>query len=176
MEHRDWVRLGRAFAEARKKIPLSQVEAGARLHVSRTPIQAIERGRQSNGQPFTKITGTMRSYAGLVGWTEDSIDRILDGGDPKTLPQPAEAPAPAAMDTPSGLSPAVEMELHSGETVDSTVLHLGPGENDARVVVIVKGGENATKEEMQEAVRQWNRARRHLQSITSDSESGSDQQ
>lgn len=166
-----WVRLGHAFAEARRKIPLTQEEAAERLHVSRTPIQAIERGRQSNGKDFTKVTSTMRSYARLVGWTEDSIDKVLAGDDPST----AERPEPKAMETPAGLSPAVEMELHSGETVDSTVLHLGPGENDARVVVIVKGGENATKAEMEEAVRQWNRARRHLQSITSDAESAPDQ-
>ncbi|WPO73968.1 helix-turn-helix domain-containing protein [Streptomyces sp. KN37] len=167
---RDWVRLGRAFAEARKGVPLTQEEVAERLHVSRTPVQAIERGRQSNGKNFTKVTSTMRSYARLVCWTEDSIDQVLAGGDPRVIETPEAArPHPLA-----GLSPAVEMELHSGETVDQTVLHLGPNESDARVVVIVKSGENATKEEMDEAMRQWSRARRHLQSITSDPEATPD--
>ena len=71
---RDWERLGRAFAAARKAAEMSQVEAADQLHVSRTAVQAIERGRQSNGAPFLKITSTMRAYARLIGWTGGLAD------------------------------------------------------------------------------------------------------
>lgn len=169
---RDWRRLARAFAEARRAIGLTQEEAAAELHVSRGPIQAIERGRQSNGKDFTKVTGTMRAYARLVRWTEDSIDRVLDGGDP----QQEEAPPPPVTptDPASDLPLAVAMELRSGRTLDSTVVHIGPEESDARIIVVLKGNPDITEEQVEELMRDWRKQRRHLQGVATETDATPD--
>lgn len=164
---RDWERLGRAFAEGREAIGLTQVAVAKELHVSRTPIQAVERGRQPNGRPFAKVTGTMRAYARLLGWTEESPDLVADGGDPVAAPtQPAhEGPE-------SDLPPAVDRELRSGKTLDHAVVHLS-GENDSddvRIVVILQGSEDMTEEEIDRRFEQWRRTRRHLQAIPGESD------
>lgn len=169
---RDWKRLGRALADARDALGLSQVQAAEQLHVSRTPIQAIERGRQSNGKPFTKITNTMRAYARLVGWTEDSPDSVLDG-EPPTIQSAPAAPEPAAVGAArSSLPPAVELELRSGETLDSAVIHLGGDndEDDTRIIVVLKGAEGMSDEELDRRWQQYRKARRHLQGVASESE------
>jgi len=160
---RDWERLGRAFAKARTAAGLTQEQVAERLHVSRTPIQAIERGRQPNGKVFTKVTATMRAYARLVGWTEESADLILNGQEPESATQPV---SPAG-ESKSDLPPAVERELRSGKTIDSTVVHLsGEGDaDDVRIVVILKGAENISEEEIDRRYEQWRRTRRHVQAI-----------
>lgn len=170
---RDWKRLGEAFAEARKAAGLTQVEVAERLSVTRTPIQAIERGIQPNGSLFSKVTGTMRAYARLVGWTENSPALILDGREPEPATRPVSEP-PA--EHPSDLSPAIDRELRSGKTLDHTVVHLsGEGdEDDVRIVVILKGAENMTEEEIDRRYEQWRRARRQLQALPSDSEAPHD--
>src|SRR3954454_21979062 len=119
---RDWERLGRAFAKARTAAGLTQEQAAEQLHVSRTPVQAIERGRQPNGKAFAKVTATMRAYVRLVGWTEQSPDRILDGQEPEPATQPVSAPAESPK---SDLPPAVDRELRSGKTLDHAVVNLG---------------------------------------------------
>lgn len=164
---RDWERLGKTFADARKEAGLSQVEVAEQLHVSRTAVQAIERGRQSGG-PFTKVTGTMRSYARLLGWTEQSPDLIADGGDPEPFTAPA---AETHTEAKTGLPPAIERELRSGETLDHTVVHLGSEtDDDTRIIVVLKGAEDISEEELDKLWQQWRRTRRHLQAIPGESD------
>lgn len=163
---RDWERLGEAFAEARTEHGLTQVEVAERLSVTRTPIQAIERGRQANGSAFTKVTATMRAYARLVGWTEGSPDRILNGQEP----EPATQPVSQAAETKYDLPPAIDLELRSGETLDSTVVHLGPEEDDTRIIVVLKGAEDLSEDELERLWRDWRRTRRRLQGMSSDND------
>lgn len=162
---RDWEKLGKAFAAARKTIGLTQPEAADQLDVSRTTVQAIERGRQSNGAPFDKVTATMRAYARLVGWTETSPALVLEGGEPQPAPDPQAADQP-----PSDLPPAVDRELRSGKTLDTTVVHLGSEDDDTRIIVVLKGGDSMTEEEIDEAWQKWRRTRRHLQAIPGESD------
>jgi len=158
-----WEHLGRSFAAAREATGLTQVQAAEALGVSRTPIQAVERGRQSNGQPFTKVTGTMRAYARLVGWTEASPSRILNGQEPEPATQPAP---PEGAEAKSGLPTAVDRELRSGKTLDHTVVHLGgEDDDDTRIIVVLKGAEDISEEELDRLWQQWRRTRRHLQAI-----------
>lgn len=158
----DWVRLGRAFAAKREEAGYTQVSAAEALGVSRSPIQAIERGRQSNGQPFTKVTQTMRAYAQLIGWTQDSPQRILDGQEPV---KPA-LPAADTDESRYGLPAAVDRELRSGETLDHAVVNLGgETDDDTRLIVVLKGAENLTEEEIDRLWQKWRRARRQLQAI-----------
>lgn len=164
----DWKRLGREFATQRETVGLTQVTAAQALGVSRTPIQAIERGRQSNGSPFTKVTQTMRAYARLIGWTENSPQAILDGGNPEPAGSPAEASTPAHS---AGLPPAIDLELRSGKTLDSTVVHLGEeDDDDTRIIVVLKGAEDLSDEELDELWRKWRKTRRHLQAIPGESD------
>lgn len=159
----DWERLGRTFAMGREAAKLTQVGAAKALNVSRTPIQAIERGRQSNGQPFTKVTQTMRAYARLLDWTEDSPTRILDGQGP----EPATQPVPARDAEPMpDLPPAVDRELRSGKTLDHAVVNLSSDEDDdTRIIVVLQGAENMTDEEIDRAWEKWQRTRRRIQAI-----------
>lgn len=169
---RDWERLGEAFAEARKRADLTQVEVAERLSVTRTPIQAIERGRQANGSPFTKVTATMRGYARLVGWTEDSPARILQGQEPEPATQPASTQAPEAR---SDLPPAIDRELRSGKTLDHAVVNLGSEtDDDTRLIVVLKGAEDMTEDEIDALWRKWRRTRRQLQAIPGESDATQD--
>lgn len=164
----DWERLGRAFAAGREEAGLTQVSAAKALSVSRTPIQAIERGRQSNGQPFTKVTGTMRVYARLIGWTEDSPARILNGQGPEQATQPVSG---ASAESKSDLPPAVDRELRSGKTLDHAVVNLGlDDDDDTRLIVVLKGAEDMTEEEIDRAWQRWRRTRRHLQAMPGESD------
>ncbi|MEU6661197.1 helix-turn-helix domain-containing protein [Streptomyces sp. NPDC046821] len=169
---RDWERLGRAFADAREALGLTQVQVAERLHVSRTPIQAIERGSQGKGKAFTKVSNTMRSYARLLDWTDDSPDNVLAGGEPTRIPAAAAAPAPER--PKSDLPPAVELELRSGQTLDSMVIPLGPADEDTRIVVILKGAQDMTEEELDRRWQQYRKARRHLQDVANESETTPD--
>ncbi|GAA2192842.1 helix-turn-helix transcriptional regulator [Streptomyces bangladeshensis] len=168
---RDWKRLGDAFAEARKAADLTQVEVAERLSVTRTPIQAIERGRQANGSAFTKVTATMRAYARLLGWTEDSPARILRGEEPEPASQPTAAPG---SESGSDLPPAVDRELRSGKTLDHTVVHLGGEDDDTRIIVVLKGAEDISEEELDELWKKWSKTRRHIQAIPGESDTPQD--
>ncbi|MGW3196236.1 helix-turn-helix domain-containing protein [Streptomyces sp. NPDC001118] len=165
---RDWERLGEAFAEARKAATLTQVEVAERLSVTRTPIQAIERGRQANGSPFTKVTATMRAYARLLGWTENSPTRILRGEEP----EPATQVVPGSSSEPSSdLPPAVDRELRSGKTLDHAVVNLGSEtDDDSRLIVVLKGSEDMTEEEIDKLWQKWRRTRRQLQASAGESD------
>lgn len=165
---RDWKRLGREFAEARRAVGLTQVEAAERLSVTRAPIQGIERGIQGNGRPFSRVTRTMRAYARLVGWTDGSPARILDGQEPEPATQPVSE---RAAEPSTGLPPAVDLELRSGRTLDSTVVHLRPeDDDDTRIIVVLKGADDLTEEELTRLWQQWRRTRRQLQAMPSDPE------
>ena len=168
---RDWERLGRGFAAARKGAGLSQVQAAERLHVSRTAVQAIERGRQARNEPFTKISATMRAYARLVGWTENSPDLVADGGDPE-LALARDNDAETVAESPkSELPPAVDRELRSGKTLDHTVVNLSSDtDDDTRIIVVLQGAEDMTEEEIDKAWQKWRRTRRHLQAIPGESD------
>lgn len=161
---RDWSRLGAHLAQARKNAGLKQPELAARISVGRATIQNIEAGKA-----FKNITPAIRDYAEAVGWTYDSVARVLDGGDPAPAPTEAE-PARRASDLPAD----VDLELRSGQTLGSTVVHLGPKDSDARIVVVLKGDSDMTEEQVEEAVKEWRRRRRHLQGVTPDAESSPD--
>lgn len=167
----DWERLGRTFAAARRSKGLTQQEAADALHVSRAPIQAIERGRQSNGSDFIKVTRSMRDYARLVGWTPDSPTLILNEQEPEPATEPVSTHAPP----PSDLPPAVERELRSGKTLDHAVVNIGSAEDDdTRIIVVLKGAENMSEEDIDKAWQKWRRTRRQLQANPGETETPQD--
>lgn len=132
---------------------LTQVEVAERLGVTRTPVQSIERGDTRK-----KITGTMRSYARLVGWTDDSVDSVLAGGEPR--PVPVEEPQSEAK--PSGgvvrdLPLRITQALGEGPLIDATVLDLGPNQLGGRMIVVVRGEPDASEDVIAEDMEAWAR-------------------
>lgn len=160
---RDWARLGRALAQAREAINLTQVEIAERVGVTRTPIQAIE-----HGKPFKKVTGTIRDYARIVGWLDGSVEAVLDGGEP-TLAAPAAelapaepAPSPSVSRLPLRVRRALE---ESGEVLDAQVIDLGPGQGSTRLIVVAKGKPGASPEELARALEEWSDRDLHQRGI-----------
>lgn len=148
-----WLLLGRALREGRTRAGLTQVGVADAIGVSRTPIQAIERGAG-----FDKVTGTMRSYARLVGWTNDSIDAVLAGGQPRYQDDPE-----GSSDRDSDLPLLILDELKEGRLLAADVLDLDRYGAGARMIVVVRGEADATPEEIKRDLVAWRRARRHLQ-------------
>ncbi|MFF8590044.1 helix-turn-helix domain-containing protein [Streptomyces sp. NPDC015220] len=164
---RDWSRLGAKLAQARRTMGLKQPELAQRISVGRATIQNIEAGKS-----FKNITPAIRAYAEAVGWTHDSAARVLAGGEPETAQPLADTDAHTGV---SDLPPDVAMELRNGRTLGSTVVHLGPKGTDARMVVLLKGGVDMTPEEINEALQEWRRRRRHLQETTPDTGAPTDE-
>ncbi|MEU2755980.1 helix-turn-helix transcriptional regulator [Streptomyces albidoflavus] len=158
---RDWVRLGRALAEGRKEAGLTQAEAASRLDTSVSTVQAIERGGT-----WAKPTPTIRAYVRLVGWTDDSVERVLAGGEPSRVVEATAdlsvAGAEPGAPVPDGLPLRVAAELASGPLLDTMVIQL-PGGGQA--VVVARGKEGGSPEEIQAALEAWRRAQPQLQEI-----------
>lgn len=143
------------MAVARKQQHLTQVEVADRLGVTRTPIQAIERGTT-----FNRVTGTIRAYAQLLGWTPDSPERVLRGEEPVQSSAGQTASAATA-----GLPMTVQEELErDAPLVDTEVIQLPDGTS---VTVIAKGAsKNPTPEERQRNLEAWRRVQTALREIT----------
>lgn len=155
---RDWARLGSAFADARETAGFTQTEVAERIGVTRTPIQAIERGTA-----FKKVTGTMRSYARVVGWTSDSIEKVLAGGAPAYEEVSGSVPHREAL---ASLPLAILDQLKSdGPLIDATVISLPSAKADVHMTIVVRGEPNATPEEIRDALLAWRRTQKHLQNL-----------
>ncbi|MET9304946.1 helix-turn-helix transcriptional regulator [Streptomyces cellulosae] len=153
-------RLGQALQAARegRRPKLTQPEAARQLGVGRSTVQNIERGQ------FVRINRTVRQYAELLGWPEGAVERVAAGGSVDEVAQERET---ANADTPT-LPPAVQYELQTNETLDSTVISLGPDEDDGQVIVVLQGRKGATPDEVARIAARYRRARRYLQGLASD--------
>ncbi|MDX3354698.1 helix-turn-helix transcriptional regulator [Streptomyces sp. ME01-24h] len=161
---RDWVALGRAFASARKALDgMSQVQAAERLGVERGTIQGIERGISR-----AKVTPTMRSYARLVRWTDDSIDSVLAGGDPSLVEADAREARTPSDDAFDGLPVRIRAELRKGQVLDTGVYDLSPEGSDVQMIVVIQGPSDATAEQIDEYMETVRRAERRLRRIADD--------
>ena len=157
--NQEFVRLGEELKAAReqRRPKLSQQAAADALGVGRSTVQKMERGE--GGQ--VTVT-TVRGYARLLGWTDASVDQVLAGGKPVLA---SEAPGDSGPAPALGLSPAVEYELRSGETVDSQVFNLGPDEDDGHIIVVVQGKKGMSPEQLERIAARSRAVRRRLQGI-----------
>ncbi|MFH8753004.1 helix-turn-helix domain-containing protein [Streptomyces rimosus] len=160
---RDWMRLGDAIRRERKAAGMSQPALGEALGVSRATIQAIERGAE-----FKKPTPTHRAAAAHFRWTPDSLDAVLAGGEPAYADADQRAATFIANTegaTPADLPLRIKTALADGPLLDATVLTL-PGDDDddpdAQMVVIVKGREGATPEQVRRALLRWEKTEAQL--------------
>lgn len=162
----DWDRLGAALQAARQAMTpeLTQDELAAELGVGRSTIQNIERG-----QVFKKPSPTIRAFARRVGWTEDSVDRVLAGGEPILAAEPSTE-APGYYYPFPGLPLRIKHELKSeGEVVDTVVIPLGDG---GSAVVVVRNPPNATPEQRQRNLDAWLRMQAQLRELDYSDENG----
>lgn len=143
-----WTRLGEAFAEGRGSQNLTQEDVVDRTGLSLSTVQAIERGG-----PFRGITASMRLYAVLLGWAPGSIETVLEGGQPTQIP-PATSQAGI-----KGLPYRMAKALEDGTALDTRLRTIGPG---GEIVLIIKGREGATPEEMGAILREWEQQEGHL--------------
>ncbi|MFJ5638709.1 helix-turn-helix domain-containing protein [Streptomyces sp. NPDC093223] len=160
----DFARLGEQLKAARqaRRPRVSQTDAAGALGVGRSTIQKME--SDSVGQV---TRSTVLVYAQWLGWTEDSVDRVLDGGDPAI----GDSTKPAVRPVPDlGLTPEVEYELRAGKVLGSQVFNLGPDDSDGQIIVLLQGKKDATPEEVERIAARYRRARRHLQGIASESD------
>ena len=72
----DWQRLGAAIKQARGT--LTQQELAERAGVTDTTIRVLETARRTNFR-----SATLRAVSTAVGWTPDSAERVLRGGEPR---------------------------------------------------------------------------------------------
>ncbi|WP_327436115.1 helix-turn-helix domain-containing protein [Streptomyces sp. NBC_01201] len=157
MDH--WVRLGDRFKAARAthEPKLTQEDVQRALDVSRATVQNIERGK-----PFSRPSPSHRAYARLVGWTDDSVDQVLAGGEPTRVTDADPAPIEQSAPVPDGLPLRIAEELATGQLLDTMVIRL-PGGGQA--VVVARGKEGGSPEEIQAALEAWRRAQPQLQEI-----------
>jgi transcriptional regulator with XRE-family HTH domain len=170
---RDWTRLGRALAAARRAMDgrPTQQQLAEIVGVSRATVQAVERGK-----PFTKITPTLRAVERAVGWKEGSLESVLAGAEPA----PARAglrgglfadPYAAAADRPvlaGGLPLRVVQELSEGEVLDTEVLDLtGPGSRCKMIVVLKRERDSGEidAERLRAELAAWSRVQRRIRRI-----------
>ncbi|MCX4778107.1 helix-turn-helix domain-containing protein [Streptomyces sp. NBC_01264] len=156
----DCARLGEALKAARLALrpKLTQEEVAVALGVSRATVQNIEQGK-----PFKRVSPTIRAFAELVGWTPDSPERILAGGDPiRGNPVDAENSRRSSVE---GLPMTVQDELErDGAVVETAVIQLPDGTS---VTVVVKGAsKNPTPEERQRHLRAWRRMQPMLHELS----------
>lgn len=155
-------RLGEALQAARegRRPKLTQPEAARQLGVGRSTVQNIERGQ------FVRVNRTVREYAKLLGWPDGAADRVAAGGPLEDDTAGGETATADALPLP----PAVEYELRTNETLDSTVISLGPDEDDGHVIVVLQGRKGATPEEVARIAERYRKARRYLQALATETD------
>lgn len=167
---RDWVRLGNAFRADRERQRRTQKEVATALGAAKTSIQDIERGHE-----YTKPTRTIHAYAELLGWTRDSVDSVLAGGD-ESHGHGSASPAPARLQASgeAAREALADVELDGqrlplrivhelsddGALLDTTVIKIG---EKGRAVIIVKGDPGVTPDELVDELRAWAEARARLE-------------
>lgn len=154
----DWKRLGDALAAAREGITprVSQEEAARTLGLGRSTIQKMERGH-----PYQKIQPSHRVYARWLGWTDDSIEAVLSGGEPtmRAVEHAGEPEAEALASPPAsvgGLSVRIlEALTQGGPLLDSDVIKFRSTSGREVTAVVVARTEEGTPEELSRDLREF---------------------
>lgn len=160
---RNWARLGTALKAARVAQGLEQQQAAEAIGVKRGALHNIERGG------IAKLTPTIRTYARLVGWTDDSPERVLAGEEPVLRePEPSNAiPAdqlPESISAPD-LSLRIRQALQEGPLLDSQVFTVPTPGGDVLATIVVRGKPTSSPEDLQKALLAWREREPELQRL-----------
>ncbi|GAA2630144.1 helix-turn-helix transcriptional regulator [Streptomyces axinellae] len=163
----DWGRLGAELKKARKAARITQETMAEQLGVSRSAIQAIDRGDSK------RVTPTIRAYAQAIGWDSTAVATVLAGGNAKLTEPEGRQTEPgdtseARGDAPADLPLRVVHSLSEGTLIDATVIDLPVSSTDVRMTVVVRGKPGASPDEIKKALEAWERAERHLQHLDDD--------
>jgi transcriptional regulator with XRE-family HTH domain len=167
---RDWVRLAREIAAERERAGMTQLQLAAAVGVGRSAIQKLERGHE-----YSRIQPVHRAVARVLGWTEASIELILDGGAPEAAAAKQEE-TPSGPDLDADLSDLPLRVLHAigaGRLVDSAVINLDPDDPEATATLVLKRGAraDASPEQLREDLRKWSELQRAARRIYGDDQS-----
>lgn len=143
-----WARLGHALKAARASQQMEQQDVVAQIGVKRGAVRNIEQGN------IAKITPTIRAYARMVGWTEDSVERVLAGHSPIYAEQAASPQAPESQLAPSDLSIRVQQALQQGPLIDSRVTEVITSSGRVKATIVVRGEEGTSQEQLLAALRE----------------------
>ncbi|MDX3162381.1 helix-turn-helix transcriptional regulator [Streptomyces scabiei] len=143
-----WTRLGEKLRAARIAIDLEQQQIAAQVGIGRRAIGNIEHGA------VAKLTPTIREYARIVGWTDDSPERVLAGDEPVLRNAQAEAVSGsqgrgAALD----LAVDVQESLRQGPLLQSQVVEVKTPAGKVRATIVLRGEEGQSPEELLAALR-----------------------
>ncbi|MBW1603451.1 XRE family transcriptional regulator [Streptomyces sp. JJ66] len=157
---RDWARLGRAFADGRKLRHVKQDEVPDLIGSSRAVIQKIEQGTAYKRGP----AAVHRRYADWLGWTNDSIDAVLAGGEP-TMRDDARgetAQSASVPGAPDDLPIATQYALREGPLVETKTYSVPTAGGTLTATIVVRGEPEASPEEMHRALLEWRERARRL--------------
>lgn len=139
---------------------MTQDDLAAALRVGRSTIQKLE-----SGHAYAKVQPVHHAAARAVGWTEDSIEAILAGGEPVSVP---DRPTPGQSEgLPDGMSERAKMALLGGAALDTDVIGMAPDDPERGEVVLVykKPTRKLTPEELRDDMRRWARMQALIRDI-----------
>lgn len=148
----DWTRLGERLRAGRQARGMEQQEVAEALGVKRGALWNIESGK------IAKVTRTVRLYAQLVGWTDDSPELVLAGGEPLLADRVSDAapkPPPRAPLDADDLSLSVKTALKEGPLLDSRVVRVRTPAGEVTATIVARGEDGMSPEEQLEALKAW---------------------
>ncbi|MFD8144777.1 helix-turn-helix domain-containing protein [Streptomyces sp. NPDC059708] len=150
---RDWERLARAIEAARNAMGLTQVALAAAAGVSESSIQNLESGAARKRTP-----PTLAKVEEALGWAAGTSNTILAGDEAPVRDTSALEEAAAGT-----LPLRIVQALSDGPLLDTKILDL-EDDSGARMIVVVKGKQGATPEQIQRALEAWERTEAQLRS------------
>ncbi|MDX3507413.1 helix-turn-helix transcriptional regulator [Streptomyces caniscabiei] len=143
-----WTRLGEKLKAARTVLDIEQQQIAVAVGVGRGAIGNIERG------DIAKMTPTIREYARVVGWTDDSPERVLAGGEPVLRDADPEA-AVGGQGRGAALDLAVDVQesLRQGPLLQSQVVEVKTPAGKVRATIVLRGEDGQSPEELLAALR-----------------------
>lgn len=169
----NWRSLGAKLRARREDLRMSQEAVGQQIGVQRNSLRRIENGM------ISRVSATVRAYARLVGWTDDSVEAVLAGGEPtlrgdatdlhgSASPQAATAPDLAgavARALMSRLPARIVQEIVDGQVVEHDVLDLRPDGSSALMTLVVERSPDTPTVQVQEDLRHWSDVQRQLRKL-----------
>ncbi|MFJ8208174.1 helix-turn-helix domain-containing protein [Streptomyces sp. NPDC096033] len=147
----EWERLADAIETARNAKGLTQVALAEAAGVSESTIQNLESGIARKRTPPSLI-----KVEEALSWPAGTAQAILAGEDAATPDtSPLEDVASAALPL------RIVQALGDGPLLDTKILDL-EDDSGARMIVVVKGKQGATPEEIQRALEAWERTEAQL--------------
>ncbi|MEU4172154.1 helix-turn-helix domain-containing protein [Streptomyces sp. NPDC026665] len=140
-----WTQLGEKLKDGRVALNMEQQQVAAAIGVGRGAVRNIERGE------VAKISPSIRQYARIVGWTEDSPERVLAGGEPLMRDSPAVEPGVRAV--APDLAMDVQESLRRGPLLQSRVVEVETPAGKVRATIVLRGEDGASPEEQLAALR-----------------------